>query len=120
MRTALLVTAAFLALMLAGPSRADSTAPVSNVDPIIEQLLTPENILRGQFTEQDVSEIFAVIRANMAGKQVEPSERLKKKLETFGQSLQARGALIGMLLLNEMEQNIKQMVRELNRQPGAI
>ena len=120
MRAIYLIPAMLAALFIAGPSRADSTAPVSNVDPIIEQLLQPENILRGQFTEQDVTEIFAVIRANLAGKQVEPSERLKKKMETFGQSLQARGALVGLLLLNQMEENVKQMVRELNRQPGAI
>ena len=41
-------------------------------------------------------------------------------MEALGQSLQARGALVGMLLLNELEESIKQMVRELNQQPGAI
>ena len=120
MRTASIITAGFLALMLAGPSWAESTEPFSRVDPIIEQLLQPENILRGRFTEEDVTEIFAMIRSNMAGKQVEPSERLKKKMEALGASLQARGALVGMLLLNELEASVKQMVRELNRQPGAI
>jgi predicted exporter len=120
MRATYLITALLAALYLAGPAWAESTDPMSRMDPIIEQLLQPENILRGQFTEQDVTEIFAIIRANMAGKQVEPSERLKKKMETFGQSLQARGALVGLLLLNELEASVKQMVRELNQQPGAI
>ncbi|HXZ97357.1 MAG TPA: hypothetical protein VEG37_09985 [Burkholderiales bacterium] len=120
MRATYLIPAMLTALFVSGPSRADSTEPVGNVDPVIEQLLTPENILRGQFTEQDVDEFFAVIRGNLAGKHVEPSERLKKKLDAFGQSLQARGALVGSLLLDEMQENLKQMVRELNRKPGAI
>ncbi len=120
MRATYLIPAMLASFFLAGPSWAESTEPFSRVDPIIEQLLQPENILRGQFTEQDLTEIFAVIRANMAGKQAEPSERLKKKMEALGQSLQARGALVGMLLLNELEESVKQMVRELNRQPGAI
>lgn len=120
MCTAPVVTAGFLAFALAGPCWAESTEPFSRVDPIIEQLLQPENILRGQFTEEDVTEIFAVIRSNMAGKQVEPSERLKKKMDALGKSLRARGALVGMLLLNELEASVKQMVRELNLQPGAI
>jgi predicted exporter len=120
MRATRLIPAMLAALLLAGPAWAESTEPFSRVDPIIEQLLQPENILQGRFTEEDVSEIFAMIRSNMAGKQVEPSERLKKKMEALGASLQARGALIGMLLLNELEENVKQMVRELNRQPGAI
>ena len=120
MRASYMIPAMLVALFLTGPSRAESTAPAANIDPIIEQLLQPENILRGQFTEEDVTELFAIIRANMAGKEVEPSERLQKKMEAFGKSLQARGALIGMLLLNQMEENMKQLVRELNRQPGAI
>ena len=120
MRAIFLIPAMLAALFLAGPSWAESTEPLSRVDPIIEQLLQPENILRGQFTEQDVTEIFTIIRSNMAGKQVEPSKRLKKKMEAFGQSLHVRGALVGMLLLNELEESMKQMVRELNQQPGAI
>jgi len=120
MRATRLIPAILTALFLAGPSWAESTEPFSRVDPIIEQLIQPENILRGRFAEEDVTEIFAIIRSDMAGKQVEPSERLKKKMEALGTSLQARGALIGMLLLNELEENVKQMVRELNRQPGAI
>ena len=120
MRATYLIPAILAAFFLASPSWAESTEPFSRVEPIIEQLLQPENILRGQFTEQDVTEIFAIIRSNMAGKQVEPSERLKRKMEALGQSLQARGALVGMLLLNELEESIKQMVRELNQQPGAI
>ncbi len=120
MRATRLIPAMLGALFLAAPSWAESTEPISRVDPIIEQLLQPENILRGQFTEEDVTEIFSIIRSNMAGKQVEPSERLKKKMEALGQSLQARGALVGMLLLNELEESVKQMVRELNQKPGAI
>ncbi|HMK14934.1 MAG TPA: hypothetical protein VK460_07985 [Burkholderiales bacterium] len=120
MRATRLIPAILAALFLAGPSWAESTDPFSRVEPIIEQLLQPENILRGQFNEEDVTEIFSIIRSSMAGKQVEPSERLKKKMEALGQSLQARGALVGMLLLNELEESVKQMVRELNQQPGAI
>ena len=120
MRAPRLIPAMLAALFLAGPSWAESTEPFSRIDPIIEQLLEPKSILRGQFTEEDVTEIFAIIRSNMAGRQVEPSERLKKKMEALGASLQARGALIGMLLLNELEESMKQMVRELNQQPGAI
>ena len=120
MRVAHLIPAVLLVLIPATLSWAESTEPFSRVDPIIEQLLQPENILRGQFTEEDVTEIFAIMRSGMAGKQVEPSERLQKKMEALGASLQARGALVGMLLLNELEQSVKQMVRELNRQPGAI
>jgi len=120
MRASYLIPAMLTALFLASPSWAESTDPFSRVEPIIEQLLQPENILRGQFTEEDVTEIFSIIRSNMAGKQIEPSERLKNKMEALGQSLQMRGALVGMLLLNELEESVKQMVRELNQQPGAI
>ena len=41
-------------------------------------------------------------------------------MEAVGTSLQARGALVGTLLLNQLEESVKQMLRELNRQPGAI
>jgi predicted exporter len=120
MRATRLIPTMLAALLLAGPAWAESTEPFSRADPVIEQLLQPENILRGRFTEEDVTEIFAMIRSGMTGKQVEPSERLKKKIEALGESLQARGALVGMLLLNELEESVKQMVRELNRKPGAI
>jgi hypothetical protein len=120
MRASCLIPVMLAGLFLAGPAGAESSEPFSRADPIIEQLLQPENILRGRFTEEDVTEIFAMVRFNLAGKRVEPSERLKKKMEALGESLQARGALVGMLLLNELEESMKQMVRELNRQPGAI
>ncbi|HUL42374.1 MAG TPA: hypothetical protein VLV32_10805 [Burkholderiales bacterium] len=120
MRASYLIPAMLAALFISGPARADSTPPARDLDPIIQQLLDPNNILRGQFTEEDVHEIFAVIRANLAGIPAQPSKRLQKKMEAFGRSLQARGALVGILLLDQMEEDMKQTVRELNEQSGAI
>ncbi|MBA2352123.1 MAG: hypothetical protein ACR2FI_04965 [Burkholderiales bacterium] len=86
----------------------------------IAQLLSPESLLRGQITEDDVTEIFAILRSGMLGKPAEPSEQLRKKLEMLGQRMKVRGAIAGMLFMDELERATKEMVREINRDPNAI
>ncbi len=110
-------------LAFAGSALAETSAHNALPDTTmaqIAQLLSPENLLRGQITEDDVTEIFAILRSGMLGKPVEPSEQLRKKLEMLGQRMKIRGAIAGMLFMDEIERGVKEMVREINRDPNAI
>lgn len=86
----------------------------------IERILSPQSILRGKLSEEDVEEVFTIMRGAMVGKTIEPSERLRSRLQAIGDSVQVRGALAGMLLLDELEAILKNKVREINRDPDAI
>lgn len=109
-----------------------STATAAEPEPIpeaqstlerLEDILNPANVLRGQLTEQDVSELFAVLRSQFTANPRELSPQLKQKLDGIAQRLQIRGALAGSLLLDEMESKMKEWVREMNepaRDPNAI
>lgn len=121
MRNILLTIACCMAV--AGSAAAETGAQNALSDTTmaqIAQLLSPESLLRGQITEDDVTEIFTILRSGMLGKQVEPSEQLKKKLEVLGQRMKIRGAIAGMLFMDELERAAKEMVREINRDPRAI
>ncbi|MGH8729972.1 MAG: hypothetical protein ACREV9_17830 [Burkholderiales bacterium] len=109
-----------------------STPALAEPDPIpepqstlerMEDILNPANVLRGQLSEEDVSELFAVLRSQFTANPRELSPHLKQKLDAIAQRLQIRGALAGSLLLDEMESKMKEFVREMNkppRDPNAI
>lgn len=118
-----LLLAVCLALSTAALAEPDAIPEPQSTLERIEEILSPGNMLRGQITEEDVSELFELLRSAMAGKSVEPSERLKQKLDALALRLQIRGALAGSLLLDEFEARVKGLVRELNkppRDPNAI
>ncbi|MGH8718255.1 MAG: hypothetical protein ACREV0_04830 [Burkholderiales bacterium] len=122
MREKYLVAACLIALSTSVLAQDQIPEPQTTLERI-EEILSPGSMLRGQITEEDVSEIFALLRSAMAGKSVEPSERLKQKLDALALRLQIRGALAGSLLLDELEARMKRFVRELNqppRDPNAI
>ena len=89
----------------------------------IEEILSPANILKGQITEQDVDQLFDILRSTIAGNPKEPSAELKQKLDRLATRLMIRGTMAGDLLLNEIESRIKEKVRQLDEPkplPGAI
>jgi hypothetical protein len=123
MRGKYLVTACLLGLAAPVYAESDSIPEPPGVFERIEEILSPSSILKGQITEQDVDEIFDLIRSAMLGNPKEPSDELKQKLDRLASRLMIRGGMAGSLLLDELESRIKQKVRELNqpeRLPGAI
>lgn len=126
MRISRVIPVTLFALFFAVPARAGSdpefepsAAPENRVEQI-ENLLSPKSLLRGKISEEDIDEIFMIMRSGMLGKTVEPSARLKQKMEAIGSSVKIRGALAGMLLLDEIERSAKKIVREINQDPNAI
>lgn len=107
---------AFSAPVFAEP---EPTPPAQSTMERLGEILSPSEIIRGQISEQDVSELFAVLRSQIAGNPRELSPELKRKLDALAQRLQIRGALAGSLLLDELETQMRKFVRELNEPPPS-
>lgn len=80
-------------------------------------------LLGGLVSEQDVSLLFAHLRASMAataeGRQPPPfPEALGKRLEAAGSELQLRGLIAGMALTHFVERAVRDAVRELAPPPA--
>jgi hypothetical protein len=79
-------------------------------------------LLGGLVSEQDVSLLFAHLRASMAataeGRQPPPfPEALAKRLDAAGSELQLRGLIAGMALTHFVERAVRDAVRELAPPP---
>jgi len=80
-------------------------------------------MLGGLVSENDVSLLFAHLRATMAataeGRQPPPfPEALGKRLEAAGGELQMRGLIAGMALTHFVERAVRDAVRELAPPPA--
>lgn len=79
-------------------------------------------LLGGVVTENDVSQLFAHLRASMRataeGRQPPPfPEALAKRMEVAGSELQLRGLMAGMALTHFVERAVRDAVRELAPPP---
>lgn len=107
------VAASVLMLGLATPACAQEKP-----DPVvrIEQLLDPKVLLQGVVREEDVSLLFAHLRAALLasyqGRDAPAPEELNRRMEAIGAELKSRGALAGLLMLTVFEAAARQALRE--------
>lgn len=107
-----------LGAALSMPAFAGDRDPLARVEP----LLDPQVLFGGVITEQDVSLLFAHLRASMLaaaeGRSPPPlPEALGKRLEAAGSELQLRGLVAGMALTHFVERAVRDAVRELAPAP---
>ena len=89
----------------------------------METLFDPQVLFGGVVTEQDVSQVFAYLRAAMlaAGEGREPPpvpEALARRLESVGTELRLRGIIASLALSHAVERAVRDAVRELNPPRG--
>jgi len=119
----MLLQRTMLVLMLGATLSA--TAQAAEPAPPARAAMPPELrlLLGGLVSEQDVSLLFAHLRATMAataeGRQPPPfPEALGKRLDAAGSELQIRGLIAGMALTHFVERAIRDAVRELAPPPA--
>ena len=82
----------------------------------IEQLLDPKVLLQGVVREEDVSLLFAHLRAALLassqGRDAPATEELNRRMEAISAELKSRGTLAGLLLLTAFEAAARQALRE--------
>jgi len=118
MRLASLITVVALGLVTAAPAGAEHRPdPLAGIEP----LLNPEVLLQGVVREQDVSLLFAHLRAALLasyqGREAPPPEELNRRLEAISGELKARGAIAGLLLLAAFEAAARQALSEALTEP---
>ena len=117
-------SAAILAgLACSGPCVAEPlSAPAARLDAQIEAMLERGDLLKGVVTEQDVALLFAHLRATLlaasTGGEAPSAEELNRRFEAIGRELRARGMLAGLILLNVLEAQARQLVREAPARPA--
>ncbi len=89
----------------------------------IEALLNPGVLLQGVVREQDVSLLFAHLRAALLaayeGRDAPPPEELNRRVEAIAAELKTRGTLAGLLLLTAFEAAARQALREALADPAG-
>lgn len=121
MRIRRILCAAFLSAALIAPAHAEGNDPFAQ----LETLLDPKVLLKSVIREDDVSLLFAHLRAALLaaaeGRQAPVPEALNQRAEAIGNELKLRGALAGLLLLTAFEAAARQAVREAlaDTAPGA-
>ena len=118
LRSAIAVGA--LGLALCAPASAEQKP-----DPVaqIESLLNSGVLFQGVVREEDVSLVFAHLRAALmaayAGREAPPPEELNRRAEAIAAELKSRGMLAGLLLLTAFEAAARQALREALAGPAA-
>ena len=89
----------------------------------IEALLNPGTLLQGVVSEEDISLLFAHLRATLLatheGREAPPPEELNRRAEAIAAELKTRGTLAGLLLLTAFEAVAKQALREAVVDPAT-
>jgi len=113
------IAASVLMLGLAVPACAQEK-PDSAVR--IEQLLDPKVLLQGVLREEDVSLLFAHLRAALLasyqGRNAPVPEELNRRMEAISGELKSRGAIAGLLMLTAFEAAARQALREALAEPA--
>jgi hypothetical protein len=109
-----------LGAALAAPAMAGPGDALKEVEP----LLAPQALLSGVVTEQDVTLLFAHLRASMLaaaeGREAPPlPEDLNRRIEAAGEEMRARGTILGLALSFAMERAARDAVREFARPPAS-
>ena len=106
-----------LGAVLAAPLQAAERDPLSG----LEGLLTPQVLLGGLISENDVNLLFAHLRESMlatADGREPPAmpAALSQRIEAAGSELRVRGALMGLVLSQFMERAVRDAVRDFAQQ----
>ena len=106
-----------LGAVLAAPLQAAESDPFSG----LEGLLTPQVLLGGLISENEVSLLFAHLRESMlatADGREPPamSPALSQRIDAAGSELRVRGTLIGLVLSQVMERAVRDAVRDFAQQ----
>jgi hypothetical protein len=118
MRITSWITIVLLGLACSVPSHAQQlSGPAARLDAQLEAMFERGEWLKGVVTEEDVSLLFAHLRAVLLATSTGApppvaSVELNRRLEAIGKELKGRGMLVGLLLLNSMEAQAKELVRE--------
>ena len=119
MRLRTLILPGVLALELAAPSHAGEKP-----DPFaqIESLLRPQVLLHGVVREEDITLLFAHLRAALLaaseGREAPVPEELQRRAEAIAAELKARGTLAGLMMLTAFEVAARQALREALAAPA--
>jgi len=113
MRLPELIAVGAFGLALAAPAQAgDKPDPLAQLEPLVN----PRTLLQGVLREEDVSLLFAHLRAALLaaseGREAPLPEELNQRAQAIGAELQARGLLTGLLFLTAFEAAARQAVRE--------
>ena len=88
----------------------------------LESLLDPKILLGNVVTEDDVSLLFAHLRAALLaaaeGRQAPLPAELGQRAEAIGKELKLRGTLAGLLMLTAFESAARQALREALADPA--
>lgn len=113
----MIVTVAAGCALLSAPALA-SDDPFARID----ALLDPKVLLKGVVREDDVSLLFAHLRAALLaaveGRQPPATAELDRRAEAIGSELKLRGTLMGLLLLTALEAAARQAVRDALAEPA--
>lgn len=112
------MSALILGAVLSAPGQAAEREPPASPEP----LLTPQLLLGGLVSDQDVSQLFAHLRAVMLasaeGRDPPPMpEALSQRIEEASGELRVRGTLIGLALSQVMERAVRESLRDYARTP---
>lgn len=120
MRASQCIAVILLGFACAAPAQAGETP-----DPHarIEALLNPGTLFQGVVREEDVSLLFAHLRAALMasydGRDAPPPETLNRRAEAIAAELKTRGTLAGLLFLAAFEAAARQALREALADPAA-
>ena len=108
-----LLSALVAGAVLSASAHAAERDPVA----VLESLLTPQLLLGGLVTDNDVSLLFAHLRASMLataeGREPPPMPAaLSQRIETARGELRVRGTLIGLALSQVMERAVRDALRD--------
>jgi len=113
-----MITRGWIAMGLLGLACAAPAHAGGKPDPIaqVEALLGSGTLLQGVVRDEDVSLLFAHLRAALRaaheGREAPAPEELNRRAEAIAGELKARGTLAGLLLLTAFEAAARQALRE--------
>ena len=116
MRKAHCVATVLIAAACALPCQAEPlSGPAARLESQLEAFERGE-WLKGLVTEQDVSLLFEHLRAHLlasaTGGKPPSADEINRRAEAIGRELRARGTVAGLLLLNVLEAQARDLVRE--------
>ena len=89
----------------------------------IEALLNPGILLQGVVRDEDLSLLFAHLRAALLasyeGREAPPPEELSRRADAIAAELKTRGTLVGLLLLTAFEAAARQALQEALAGPAT-
>ena len=119
-----LIGAGLVSAALMAPAAAQSKDPADPFAALEEQLreLDPKLLYGRTFSEADVEQVFAWMRASIAaaaqGREAPPvPEALQQKADILSRELAARGALAGLAALNALEDAARRALRDAQKPP---